>query len=746
MPDRLAYDEAMLFAAVRLKVTDPELKQGKVATLTTRTALGPVERPWGIEGGFAVVYKFMTRSGEARALRCFRVPIDADMRFRYERIGVFFRSHLPDITVDCSYYADCLVVKEQGVSPSRAYPVIAMEWVDGLTLLEMVDECCRRRNIQRLRRLVGQWEQLIVRLRQSGVAHGDLAGVNVMCRTDGHMLLVDYDGVYLPEFGPGAANLQRVLLGQSDYQHPQMTARPFNATMDDFSALVIYTALLALARQPELWEMYAKRDAQGKLLDTNLLFTRQDYLDPDHSRLWRSLAALNDERVSRALAALGHACQQPIEQVRFPWHLLDQPVAAPGPVPPVPAPTVEIDRAAATTLHTEERSPAVAPGVTTSSLSISVAAARPAQGYSMREWERQFAERVATFRQVCQREDDEEIAAAFEEISNFGHFDEGLFPPALLQRARLAQQRRSALARFRMALSTKRPLQMATAYDASLLNASHSVTQRERSLLVLAHAFQQASHEHDSQALLTAYQAIQDSPYQRAFRFSAQELELVEVARGYQAMRDEVLRGIATDDDARIRRAYRPELEQLFSACAFSAEQQQRIKGAMAAAEIEQALARRDYAGAVRRGWSLLPNQPGLLIRFKLQRAALRLVRQQDISDLKATISRRAETAYLTLTWRWPDSPLVRHAVIVWSYECWPPRLGNHVRQPGAEHFTWVQRPEGQLQGSCEIRLDPAAEAALYIQGYSALRDPWDERRRWFFADGCVPTSRCKST
>ncbi|GCE04730.1 hypothetical protein [Dictyobacter aurantiacus] len=743
MPDRLAYDEAMLFAAVRLKVADPELKQGKVATLITRTALGPVERPWGIEGGFAVVYKFMTRSGEARALRCFRVPIDADMRFRYERIGAFFRSHLPDITVDCSYYPDCLVVKEQGVSPSRAYPVIAMEWVDGLTLLEMVDECCRHRNIQRLRRLVQQWEQLIVRLRQCGVAHGDLAGVNVMCRTDGQMLLVDYDGVYLPEFGPGAANLQRVLLGQADYQHPHMTARPFNATMDDFSALVIYTALLALARQPELWETYAKRDAQGRLLDTNLLFTRQDYLDPDHSRLWRSLAALNEDQVSRALAALRQACQQPVEQVRFPWHLLDQ-AAAPGSVATTSALAVKIDRAAAATLHMEERGPVVAPGATASSFSSSSVAMRPAQGYTMREWERQFAERVAAFRQVCQREDDEEIAAAFEEISNFGHFDEQLFPPALLQRARLAQQRRSALARFRMALSTKRPQQMAMAYDASLLNASHSVTQRERSLLVLAHAFQQASNEHDSQALLTAYQAIQDSPYQRAFRFSAQELELVEAARGYQTMRDEVLRGIATDDDARIRRAYRPELEQRFSA--FSADQQHRIKGALAAAKIEQALARRDYAEAVRLGWSLLPNQPGQLVRLKLQRAALRLVRQQDISELKATISRRADATYLTLTWRWPDDALVRHAVMVWSYECWPPRLANHVRQPGAKHFTWAQRPEGQLRGSCEIRLNMAAEAALYIQGYSALRDPWDEQRRWFFADGCTPTSHCKST
>ncbi|GHO85640.1 hypothetical protein [Dictyobacter formicarum] len=740
MPDRLAYDEAMLFSAVRLKVTDPDIKQGKVATLTTQTALGPVERPWGIEGGFAVVYKFMTSSGRARALRCFRVPIDADMRFRYERIGAFFRTHLPEITVDCSYYADGLVVKEQGVSPSRAYPVIDMEWVDGLTLLEMVDECCRHRNTKHLQQLVQQWSQLIVQLRQCGMAHGDLAGVNVMCHADGRMVLVDYDGVYLPEFGPGAANLQRVLLGQPDYQHPHMAARPFSATMDDFSALVIYTALLALARRPELWETYAKRDAQGKLLDTNLLFTRQDYQDPDHSSLWQALAGLKDEQVASAVAALRRSCQQPVEQVRFPWYLLEQPSEC-GPLPSLSSPIPNVARSGVVPVPpVAQRSQVVQSAIGSGTDSRPLTRSTP--GLTLREWERQFSEQVAAFKQICQSEDDEAIAAAYEEISNFGHFDELLFPSALLQRARLAQQRRSALARFRMALSTKRPLQMATAYDASLLNASQSVTPRERSVLALAHAFQQACSANDSDALLAAYQAIQDSPYQRSFAFSARELALVSTAQAYLTMRHEVLQGIANDDDALIRHAYQPELEQRFTA--FSPAQQLRIKGALASAEIEQALSEHDYAAALLRAWPLAATQLSKLTCFKLQKAALRLIRQQDLSELSAAIRRRDGATYLSLSWRWPAYPLVQHAVIVWSSEHWPPRLANHVKQPTAEHHLWVQRPNGQVQGSCEILLDTPVGAHLYIQGYSALRDSWDEQERCFFADGCALTSQCK--
>src|SRR5579863_2711256 len=114
MPERLAYDEAMFFSAVRLKMQDPELKQGKVETVTIKTARGEIERPWGIEGGFAVVYKFRTKSGKVCALRCFRVPMNPDTQFRYERIGPYFHAHAPDITAGFKYHDAGIVVKEQG--------------------------------------------------------------------------------------------------------------------------------------------------------------------------------------------------------------------------------------------------------------------------------------------------------------------------------------------------------------------------------------------------------------------------------------------------------------------------------------------------------------------------------------------------------------------------------------------------------------------------------------------------------
>ena len=111
MPERLPYDEAMLFAAARLKIADPELKRGEVEKVTVLTKVGPVVRPWGIEGGFAVVYKFRTKSGLLRALRCFRVPMKPDTQFRYERIGPYFSAHVPGITATFKYHDTGIVVK-----------------------------------------------------------------------------------------------------------------------------------------------------------------------------------------------------------------------------------------------------------------------------------------------------------------------------------------------------------------------------------------------------------------------------------------------------------------------------------------------------------------------------------------------------------------------------------------------------------------------------------------------------------
>jgi serine/threonine protein kinase len=319
MPERLAYDNAMRFAQACLQITDPELSQGEVETITISTKMGKIVQPWGIEGGFAVVYKFRTRSGKFRALRCFRRDMDPDTQFRYERIGPYFQAHAAHITTGFKYHPQGILVKESSTPQGRVYPIIEMEWVEGATLLDTVDELCQRRNQAGLRDLSQRWLSLLETLQRAQIAHGDLAGANVMVRRDGSLVLIDYDGVYIPEFN--RHHLRQMLLGQPDYQHPQMNKRPFNEHTDAFSALVISTILLALAWQPDLWDRYATRGPDKKLLDTNLLLKQLDFQDPARSALLRECEKCRDQQIRGLLQALKRACLEPVETVRFPFEL-----------------------------------------------------------------------------------------------------------------------------------------------------------------------------------------------------------------------------------------------------------------------------------------------------------------------------------------------------------------------------------------------------------------------------------------
>ena len=278
-----------------------------------------MQRPWGIEGGFAVVYKFRTQSGAFRALRCFRVSINPDTQFRYERIGPYFHKHIRHITAGFKYHEQGILVKEQGQSTGTIYPVIEMDWIEGVTLVEKIDELCQSGDSVALKALADQWLGLIQAMQQVKIAHGDLAGVNVMVKPDGKLVLIDYDGVYIPEF----ATLSQVLVGQPDFQHPHMGSRKFNEHMDAFSALVIYTVLLALWDRPSLWNKHMQRSAANKLLDVNLLFTQYDYMEPEKSSLFQEMEQSSNQQISLFVRELKIACKQPIDQVRFPFHLID---------------------------------------------------------------------------------------------------------------------------------------------------------------------------------------------------------------------------------------------------------------------------------------------------------------------------------------------------------------------------------------------------------------------------------------
>jgi len=253
--------------------------------------------PLVTSGQFAYVFKLNPpQGGDSVAVRCFRGFL-GDREERYRALDSHLNARRVPALPRFKYLPKGVLVA------GRRFPILVMEWVTGPTLDVYLGEVVGRREV--VRHMAGEWLRLMESLRAAGVAHGDLQHGNVIVER-GQLRLVDLDGMYVPALaGHGSSEV-----GHQHFQHPARGADFFNGDVDNFSALVIYLSLAALAERPALWREHH---------DENLLFTRADFADPDSSALFRKVRELGPEhaRLADVLAAAAKA-----DPAATPW-LLD---------------------------------------------------------------------------------------------------------------------------------------------------------------------------------------------------------------------------------------------------------------------------------------------------------------------------------------------------------------------------------------------------------------------------------------
>lgn len=247
-----------------------------------RDTLPAVDRlgmPLVTSGQFAYVYKLKPSNGGAFAVRCFRSRM-GDREQRYQLIDEHLRHARPPALAGFAY-------EPQGILVSgRRFPILAMEWIEGPTLDVYLDEVMGRKEV--LLHLADEWLRLMQSLREAGIAHGDLQHGNIIVER-GQLRLVDLDGMFVPAMSGWPAGE----IGHQHYQHPAREAGFFDASLDNFSSLIVYLSLLALAECPELWAEYH---------DENLIFTKNDFLAPDTSTLFAKIKSIGPEPQRLALA------------------------------------------------------------------------------------------------------------------------------------------------------------------------------------------------------------------------------------------------------------------------------------------------------------------------------------------------------------------------------------------------------------------------------------------------------------
>ena len=241
-----------------------------------RPVLGDDGLPVMTSGNFAVVFKMKDeQNGKQYAVRCFhRAQQGREKNYRLicEELSKVSSPYLSSI----KYYEKELFID------TEEYPVLLMDWVDGMTLDKYIRQVID--NKKELRQLATNFKELAIWLLEQPFAHGDLKPDNILVMKDGSLVLVDYDGLYVP-----AMQGQRAReIGSPDYRSPLRTEMNFDKNIDNFPIVSILLSLELAGEKPEYLERFCKED--------RLLFSHDDYLNLRGSRIFRrALTSYDDD-------------------------------------------------------------------------------------------------------------------------------------------------------------------------------------------------------------------------------------------------------------------------------------------------------------------------------------------------------------------------------------------------------------------------------------------------------------------
>lgn len=228
-------------------------------------------QPVMTSGNFAVVFKMKDKqTGNTYAVKCFTKEQE-----RREEAYRLIDKELK--TVNSPYltsirYLDKELFVDTNQSSESEFPILLMDWVEGKTLDKFLYE--NLGNKSALKMLAYRFRQLSKWLLTQSFAHGDLKPDNILVREDGSLVLVDYDGMYVPAMSNQTARE----LGSVDFRNPHRDIDEFDENIDLFSLISIFISLSVIAYDGETLTRFGAAD--------RLLFSSNDYLDLKNSELY----------------------------------------------------------------------------------------------------------------------------------------------------------------------------------------------------------------------------------------------------------------------------------------------------------------------------------------------------------------------------------------------------------------------------------------------------------------------------
>lgn len=258
-----------------------------MATLNNlRPVLDDRGRPVMSSGNFAVVFKMKSvDSGRCYAVKCF-IKDQEGRAEAYQRISQELEFVSSPYILHVQYLEDELFV-DTTQTEQEEFPVLKMEWVEGKPL-----DAYLRENIfdnYALEMLTYRFCRMGAFLLSQSFAHGDLKPDNILVRENGELVLVDYDGMFVPSMEGEKARE----LGSPDFRHPLRDENQFDSHIDDFAIASIALSLNTIALDPSLLEKYGAAD--------RLLFSADDYRNLGESNVFKAIISLSSDSTLASL-------------------------------------------------------------------------------------------------------------------------------------------------------------------------------------------------------------------------------------------------------------------------------------------------------------------------------------------------------------------------------------------------------------------------------------------------------------
>ena len=213
-------------------------------------------------GNFAVVFKMRDeKNDKLYAVKCF-LKDQPNRAENYRMIAEELENVSSSFLTKFQYLDNELFV-DAAHADGEEFPVLLMDWVEGTNLDLYIRQ--HLHDSYQLHLLAYQFSRLALWLMPQPFAHGDLKPDNIMVREDGTLVLIDYDGMFVPAMKGQKARE----MGSLDFRHPARTEETFNEHIDDFSLASILLSLRVIAEEPALLEKYGAAD--------RLLFSEKDY-------------------------------------------------------------------------------------------------------------------------------------------------------------------------------------------------------------------------------------------------------------------------------------------------------------------------------------------------------------------------------------------------------------------------------------------------------------------------------------